>query len=85
MKQPIEYSHSVYEFFYNSSFNDYAVLPKLKTQWTKQLVDELNQLHNIDIQAELEELLVAEMRDLVDRQILRDLFNLTPHLNQRPQ
>lgn len=79
MEHPLEYSHSAIEFFYNTSFNDYAAIPVF---WNIKLGGSLITHTTIDVTAELEDFIVAEMREVIDREILLNVFNITPHLNR---
>lgn len=52
----------------------------IKAEWGTELIKDLNSFHGIDVEAELEKILVKELKDETRKQIRKKkIKNLTKH------
>ena len=53
-----------------------GIIRTLRTQWTPELIDDLNAVHTIDAEAELTRLMSEQISEEVDRDIVRRLTGI---------
>jgi len=53
---------------------------KIRCDWSAELLKDVNSFHNLDVEAELEKILVKELKDETRKQIRKKkIKNLTKH------